>query len=107
MSSPAAAVKASLISRGLAEMITSEPVRKWLTNTKQTKLRPVGKARLVSVTPTLADVVKGALGENEHVQAAIDWIREGESQINQAGERLQPIPDDFHTWEQYFGTGKE
>lgn len=106
MSSPSAALKASLISRGLAEMITSEPVRKWLTNTKQTKLSPVGKARLVSVTPTLADVVTSALGENEHVQAAMDWLREGESQINQAGERMQHVPDDFDTWEQYFGKDK-
>lgn len=106
MSSPSAALKASIISRGLAEMVTSEPVRKWLTNTKQTKLSPVGKARLVSVTPALADVVTGALGENEHLQAAMDWLREGESQINRAGDRIQHIPDDFGTWEQYFGTDR-
>ncbi|MEZ0212877.1 MAG: hypothetical protein ACAH27_08010 [Xanthobacteraceae bacterium] len=40
---------------------------------------------MVATAPALADVPLGALGENEDVQTAADWLREGEHQFGAIG----------------------
>jgi hypothetical protein len=88
LAKPMSAFHAAMISRGLAQAITSEPVRRWLTNTRRVQISPARQAQMVATAPALADVLLGALGENEDVQAAADWLREGESQLDALGQRV-------------------
>ncbi len=106
LAKPMSALHAAAISRGLAQAITSEPVRRWLTNTR----RVTGSARrrqaqMVATAPALADVLVGALGESEDVQAAADWLREGESQIDALGKRVSRPPNGAASWEEFFSSG--
>ncbi|MEZ0213896.1 MAG: hypothetical protein ACAH27_13250 [Xanthobacteraceae bacterium] len=105
LSRPTHALQAAAISRGLAQAVTSAPVRRWLTNTRQSTLGPVGQSQMVAAAPALADVITSALGESEDVQAAADWLRAGRSQLNALGERVSRPPDGAGSWEEFFGRG--
>ncbi|MGA0563661.1 hypothetical protein ACO2RV_14550 [Ancylobacter sp. VNQ12] len=93
LSRPTRAIQAAAISRGLAQAITSEPVRRWLTSTRQVRISAPRQAQITATAPALAEVLLGALGENGDVQAAADWLREGESQLGALGPRLTRPPE--------------
>lgn len=105
LAKPMSALHAAAISRGLAQAITSEPVRRWLTNTRRVQISPTTQAQIVANAPALADVLIGALGESEDVQAAADWLREGESQLDALGQRVTRPPEGTESWEQFFSQG--
>ncbi|MDF2995832.1 MAG: hypothetical protein K0R27_1469 [Xanthobacteraceae bacterium] len=107
LAKPMSALHAAAISRGLAQAITSEPVRRWLTNTRRVTISPTSQAQMVATAPALADVLVGALGESEDVQAAADWLREGESQIDALGKRVSRPPEGAGSWEQFFSGGAQ
>lgn len=105
LAKPMSALHAAMISRGLAQAITSEPVRRWLTSTRRIQIRAPAQAQMVATAPALADVLVGALGESEDVQAAADWLREGESQLDALGQRVTRPPEGAESWEQFFSRG--
>ncbi len=90
LSRPTSALQAAAISRGLAQAITSGPVRKWLTNTRQVRISAPRQAQMVATAPALADVLLGALGENQDVQAAADWLREEREEFKALERRATP-----------------
>ena len=49
---------------------------------------------MVAPAPALADVLLGAMGENQDVQAAADWQREGREEFN--GLERRAAPDTRH-----------
>ena len=102
LSRPASAIQAAAISRGLAQAITSQPVRRWLTNTRQVRISAPHQAQMVATAPALADVLLGALGESEDVQAAADWLREGGSQMDRLGKRVTRPPEGAGSWGEFF-----
>ncbi|MEZ0218668.1 MAG: hypothetical protein ACAH22_00080 [Tardiphaga sp.] len=57
---------------------------------------------MVATAPALADVLLGAIGESEDVQAAADWLREGESQIDALEKRVSRPPEGAGSWEEFF-----
>jgi hypothetical protein len=83
--------------------VTSPTVRAWLTNTKQARLSPDAMAQLPNAGVALYDVMKGALGESEDIEAAGQWLRQGASQVDEQGRRALKPPDGAGSWEQYFG----
>jgi hypothetical protein len=106
VSRPASALQAALISRGLAQIVTSPGFRKWVTNTRQYRPSPNAEARAVALTPAALGIVTGAIGENRDVQAALEWLNEGVSQIDGAGRRLVRPPVGSTSWEQFFDRSK-
>jgi len=44
------------------------------------------------------------MGENEDVQTALEWLREGASQLDEQGRRIVRPPQGLEggTWEDYF-----
>ena len=105
LAKPMSALHAAAISRGLAQAITSEPVRRWLTNTRRVTISPTTQAQMVATAPALADVLLGALGESEDVQAAADWLRKGENQIDELGKRVGRPPNGAGSWQEFFSSG--
>ncbi|TIL91711.1 MAG: hypothetical protein E5Y65_08735 [Mesorhizobium sp.] len=103
LSRPATAMQAAVISRGLAQLVTSPAFRKWVTNTKQAHVGPLGEAQAIALTPATVHTITGALGENNDVQTALDWLNEGLSQVDEAGKRVVRPPKGTNSWEQYFG----
>jgi hypothetical protein len=102
LAKPMSALHAAAVSRVLAQAITSAPVRRWLTNTRKVRISAPAQAQMVATAPALADVLLGALGESEDVQAAADWLREGESQIDALGKRVSRPPNGTRSWEEFF-----
>jgi hypothetical protein len=100
---PATGLKVGLVAQGLARAITNPAVRTWLTNTKQTRLSPDAMAQMPNMGVALYDVMKGALGESEDIEAAGQWLRQGASQVDEKGRRALKPPDGAGSWEQYFG----
>lgn len=103
LSRPASALQAAAISRGLAQLITTPAFRKWVTNTKQYRPDAVAQSQSVATAPAMFDVAQGALGENEDVQTAMEWLREGTSQVDAAGRRITRPPQGAKSWEQFLG----
>ena len=103
LSRPMSALQAAAVSRGLAQLVTSPGFRRWVTNTKQGGLGPVGTAQLTAISPQALDVATGALAENSDVQAALDWLKQGASQVDQAGRRVVRPPQGAASWEEHFG----
>jgi hypothetical protein len=83
--------------------VTSPTVRAWLTNTKQARLSPGAMSQMPIAGETLADVIGGALGESEDIEAAKSYLRQGVSQVDEQGRRALKPPDGAGSWEQYFG----
>lgn len=52
----------------------------------------LGQARLTALSPQALGLASGAISENADVQPAIEWLKEGVSQINNAGERITRPP---------------
>lgn len=102
LSSPGSAVRGAIVARGLAELITRPSVRRWLTNTRRHQLSAGGQARAIAITPQALGLVGGAMSENADVQAAMEWLNEGVSQINEAGERISRPPQGAGSWEEFF-----
>jgi hypothetical protein len=103
VANPAVGVKVGLVASGLAKAVTSPTVRAWLTNTKQTRLTPGAMSQMPIAGETLADVIGGALGESEDIEAAKSYLRQGVSQVDEQGRRALKPPDGAGSWEQYFG----
>ncbi|WP_187972483.1 hypothetical protein [Aquibium microcysteis] len=104
LSRPASAIQAAAISRGLAQLVTNPGFRQWMTNTKRISLDPVTESQAIGFAPAWADVLTGALAEDDDVQAAMDWIGEGVSQVDEIGQRTVRPPSGAETWEDYFRT---
>lgn len=102
LSRPAHALQASVVARGLAELITRPSVRRWLTNTRRHQMSAVEQAGSVALTPQALGLASGAISENADVQAALEWLNEGVSQINEAGERMTRPPQGSGSWEEFF-----
>lgn len=49
------------------------------------------------------DVAQGALCENEDVQTAMEWLRDGISQVDSAGRLITRPPKGAKSWEEYLG----
>lgn len=64
-------------------------------------ISPTTQAQMVATAAALADILVGALGESEDVQATADWLREGESQIDVLGKRVTRQPDGAGSWEEF------
>lgn len=96
----------AVIGRGLAQLITNPLFRKWPTSTKRSQLDPVDQAQAIAVSPALMDIATGALAENDDVQTALEWLREGLSQVDEAGERIVRPPQSAGSWERYFSEGR-
>lgn len=102
LSNPATGLQAAAVSRGLAQIITNPKVREWLTNTRQFSMSPQTMAQMPNIGVTLTDVVTGALGENQDVEAAMAYLRQGRSQLNEQGQRVIQPPNGNTSWEQFF-----
>jgi len=103
LSKPSSALHGAIIARGLAQLITTPAFRRWVTNTKQFRPSVAGQAQTIAVAPALADIASGALGENQDVQTALQWLNEGLSQVDEAGRRISRPPQGAKSWEDYFG----
>lgn len=103
LSRPASALQAAAISRGLAQLITTPAFRKWVTNTCQYRPDAVAQSQSVATAPAMFDVAQGAFGENEDVQTAMEWLREGMSQVDATGRRITRPPQGANSWEQFLG----
>lgn len=103
VSTPTRAVKAAIVARGLAELTTRPGVRRWLSNTRRKEMSPSRQAQTTAVAPSLVDVLGGAISENADVQAAMEWLGEGASQLDAAGERISRPPQGAGSWADYFG----
>lgn len=102
LSRPTRALQASVVARGLAEMITRPSVRRYLTNTRRHQLSAPGQAGIVAITPQALGLASGTMSENADVQAALEWLNEGASQINEASERMTRPPQGSGSWEEFF-----
>ncbi|MBL8577774.1 MAG: hypothetical protein JNK47_11140 [Mesorhizobium sp.] len=103
ISKPSTALHGAIIARGLAQLITTPAFRNWVTNTKQFRPSVAGQAQTIAVAPTVAGIASGALGENQDVQTALQWLNEGLSQVDEAGKRVSRPPSGAKSWEDYFG----
>lgn len=99
---PATGLKVGLVAQGLAKAITNPTVRAWLTNTRQFAPSAQTMAQMPNAGVALADVIGGALGEGEDIEAAKAYLRQGASQINEQGQRMVRPPQGAGSWEQYF-----
>jgi hypothetical protein len=50
----------------------------------------------------MARLLAGGVAERADVQAALDWLNEGVSQVGAAGERMLNAPPGYNSWEQFF-----
>lgn len=100
MSRPGQAVQSAVVARGLAQLITSEQVRKWLTNTRRIAWGPDADIRTVVLAPQLAKLVGGAIAEGSDIEAAINWLENaGSEAASTAGVRP---PAGYDSWAAYF-----
>ena len=102
LSSPGSAVRGAIVARGLAEIITRPGFRRWATNTRRHQMTAQGQARLTALSPQALGLANGAVSENADVQAALEWLNEGVSQINDAGERITRPPQGSGSWQEFF-----
>ena len=102
VANPVTGIKVGLAAQGISKIVTNPAVRAWLTNTKQ--FAP--SANMMAQTPntgvTLVDVISGALGESEDIEAAKAYLRQGASQIDEQGRRVTRPPQGSGSWEQFF-----
>lgn len=102
VTSPIRAAQAAVVTKGLAMLITNPGFRRWVSNTKRTRLAPEEQASMIAAGPISLEAYVGAAKENENVRAAIDWIEGEMSQIDESGERVTRPPDDAASWEEFF-----
>lgn len=102
LSSPSKALHGAIIARGLASLITHPGFRRWMTNTNRRTMSPTTQAQMTALTPQAIGLAGSALAENSDVQAAMEWLNAGASQINEAGERVTRPPQGAGTWEDFF-----
>jgi hypothetical protein len=57
---------------------------------------------MTALTPQAIGLAGSALAENSDVQAAMEWLNAGASQINEAGERVTRPPEGAGSWEDFF-----
>lgn len=102
LSRPSRALQAAVVARGLAELITRPGVRRWLTNTRRHQMSATEQAGSIAITPQAMGLASGAISENADVQAALEWLNEGVSQVGEAGERLSRPPQGAGSWQEFF-----
>ena len=74
-----------------------------MTNTRRTQLSAADQSMTIATAPFTIDVLGGAISENAEVQAAVDWLNEGMSQVDEMGQRVVRPPADAENWEEIFG----
>lgn len=102
LSSPSKALQGAVVARGLAALITQPGFRRWMTNTNRKTMSPGAQAQMTALTPQAIGLAGNALAENSDVQAALEWLNAGASQINQTGERVTRPPQGAGSWEDFF-----
>lgn len=102
LSSPSRAFQGAVVARGLAALITHPGFRRWMTNTNRKAMSPGAQAQMTALTPQAIGLAGNALAENSDVQAAIEWLNAGASQINEAGKRISRPPQGAGSWEDFF-----
>lgn len=102
LSSPGRAFQGAVVARGLAALITQPGFRRWMTNTNRKTMSPGAQAQMTALTPQAIGLAGNALAENSDVQAALEWLNAGASQINEAGERVTRPPQGAGSWEDFF-----
>lgn len=102
LSSPGKALHGAIIARGLASLITHPGFRRWMTSTNRRTMSPTTQAQMTALTPQAIGLAGSALAENSDVQAAMEWLNAGASQINEAGERVTRPPQGAGSWEDFF-----
>ena len=83
-------------------MITYPGFRRWMTNTNRKAMSPGTQAQMTALTPQAIGLAGNAFAENADVQAALEWLNAGASQINEAGERISRPPQGTGSWEEFF-----
>lgn len=102
LSTPGRALRGAVLARGLAEIITRPGVRRWLSNTARHQMSPQAQAQTTALSPHVIGLGGAAISENADVQAAIEWLNEGVSQVNEAGERMTRPPQGAGSWQEVF-----
>lgn len=65
-------------------------------------MAPSEEAQSIALSPPMARLLAGGVAERADVQAALDWLNEGVSQVGAAGERMLNAPPGYNSWEQFF-----
>ncbi|WP_312417763.1 hypothetical protein [Shinella sp.] len=73
-----------------------------MTNTNRNAMSPGAQAQMTALTPQAIGLAGNALAENADVQAALEWLNAGASQLNDAGERLSGPPHGTGSWAEFF-----
>ncbi len=102
LSSPSRAFQGAVVARGLASLITYPGFRRWMTNTNRKAMSPGTQAQMTALTPQAIGLAGNALAENADVQAALEWLNAGASQLTEAGERVSRPPQGTGSWEEFF-----
>lgn len=102
LSSPTRAFQGAVVARGLASLITQPAFRRWMTNTNRRSMSVGAQAQMTAITPQAIGLAGGALSENADVQAAMEWLNAGASQISEAGERVPRPPQGADSWSEFF-----
>lgn len=102
LTSPTRAFQGAIVARGLATLITQSGFRRWMTNTNRRSMSAGAQAQMTTITPQAVGLAGNALSENSDVQAALEWLNAGASQINEAGERISRPPQGAGSWEEFF-----
>lgn len=102
LSSPGKAFQGAIVARGLAALITQPGFRRWMTNTNRRTMSPTTQAQMTALTPQAIGLAGSALAENSDVQAAMEWLNAGASQISETGERVTRPPQGAGSWEDFF-----
>ena len=102
LSSPSRAVNAAVVARGIAALVTAPAFRNWVSNTARRQMTPDQMAATTAVSPYMVRGIATLAEESADVQAALDWLAGGASQIDEAGRRVTRPPDGSTSWEEYF-----
>jgi len=91
-----------VLARGLAQLITMPSVRHWLSNTRRKQMSAGTQAQITALSPQAIGLAGSAISENSDVQAALEWLNKGVSQIDDAGERVTRPPQGSGSWQEFF-----
>jgi len=102
LSTPMHALRGAVLARGLAQLITMPSVRHWLSNTRRKQMSAGTQAQITALSPQAIGLAGSAISENSDVQAALEWLNKGVSQIDDAGERVTRPPQGSGSWQEFF-----
>jgi hypothetical protein len=97
----------SAISRGGGDMAS---VRRLITDEAVpadsqgiAELLGAGKqAQMTAIMSQAIGLASGALSENKDVQAALEWLNAGVSQVDAMGDSVNRVPEGSTSWEEFF-----